>query len=237
MKRINRIFVTGGLVVILLIIEIIIIRSASDYKSEVGIVFAKTHIPEGTVVREDMLDIRKVDANIAHKNAAKDINEVIGKEARMNVEEGEMVLTGKLRAAGETGKIEVINKENRLFSVEFKSDQANGWQLSAGQYVDIIFVPDDREGIQSDKTEVDTGIQIKGVENFEYSRSCPGVQLLKNIRVAALIDEKGEMLEEGGVSMTPKFISFEVSQSQGEFLAWAKSHGRLEILLIQKNNI
>jgi len=240
MKRINRIFVTGCLVIVLLVAEIIIIRNVCGYQSKVEIVFTKKNIPEGTVIEENMLEVIGVDTDIVPKNAAKSVEEVVGKEAGTDMVEKEMVTTEKLREAGESGEIKVVNEGNRLFSVEFKSDQVNGWQLSAGQYVDIIFIPDDNTALQTDNTEEDKGYIIgdvgfaKNIDSLEYSKSCPGVQILKNIRIAAIIDEKGELLRGNDISGMPKIISFEVSERQDHFLAWAKSHGRLEVSLIQK---
>jgi|GEM_PF-413431 len=240
MKRINRIFVTGCLAIVLLVAEIIIIQNVSGYQSKVEVVFTKTNIPEGTVIEENMLEIIEVDAYIIPKNAVKDVKEIVGKEAGTDIEEREMVVTGRLREVGESDEIKVVNEENRLFSVEFKSDQVNGWQLSAGQYVDIIFIPDDNTDLQTDNMEEGKGF-VKGgegpvniIDGLEYSKSCPGVQILKNIRIAAIINEKGELLRGHDISGTPRIISFEVSERQDHFLAWAKSHGRLEVSLVQK---
>ncbi|HHW01036.1 MAG TPA: hypothetical protein GXX36_15990 [Clostridiaceae bacterium] len=251
MKRIKRILVTGCLVIVLLIAEIIIIRNVSGYHSKVEVVFTKTAIPEGTVIEENMLEIKEVDMAIVPKNAVKHVKEVVGKETGTNMDEREMVVTGRLREAGESDEIKVVNEGNRLFSVEFKSDQVNGWQLSAGQYVDIIFIPNDNTnlqtdniGSQTDNKEEDKDLNKGGedptnnltnnIESLEYSNSCPGVQILKNIRIAAIIDEKGELLKGNDITGTPRIISFEVSERQDHFLAWAKSHGRLEVSLIQK---
>lgn len=243
MKRINRILVTACLVVVLLLAEVIIIRSVSGYQSKVKIVFTKASIPEGTVIKENMLELLEVDMGIVPKSAIRNVEEIIGKEAGTNMEEKEMVLTGKLRAQGESDEIKVINEGNRLFSVKFESDQVNGWQISAGQYVDIIFIPDDNMSLQTDNgEEVDSLIKggagyIKNIDGLEFSKSCPGIQILKNIRVAAIINEKGELLKGNDISGAPRIISFEVSERQDHFLAWAKSHGRLEVSLIQKERL
>jgi len=239
MKRINRILATGCLAIVLLIAEIIIIRNVSGYQSKEEVVFTKTVIPDGTVIEENMLEIKEVDAAIVPRNAVKNVKEVVGKKAGTDMEEKEMVVTGRLREAGESDEIKVVNEENRLFSVEFKSDQVNGWQLSAGQYVDIIFIPNNNIDLQTDNMEetnglIEGGEGLNNIESLEYSESCPGVQVLKNIRIAAIIDEKGELLRGNDITGTPRIISFEVSERQDHFLAWAKSHGRLEVSLIQK---
>jgi hypothetical protein len=77
--------------------------------------------------------------------------------------------------------------------------------------VDIIYVPDMRAG---SKEEVATN---------------PNVIRIKHIRIAALIDDKGSLLKNEKRVTLPRYISFEVDEKQDEFLAYAKTNGRLEI--------
>lgn len=215
MKKVSFIILTLVLAVILLAIEVVIVKSASKYEPESSIVFAKTRIPENTVIQEAMLLEKKVNISMIHRQSIRNIRDAIGKRARIGIEEGEMILTGKLSRGDEMEEIEVKDKNNRLFSVEFKGDQANGWWLMTGQYVDIIFIPNEKARGQAVQQQVVTSIQR-----------------LRNIRIAALIDEKGKLLKNYGRSTLPKYISFEVTDEQCEFLAYAKSNGRLEISVI-----
>jgi len=58
------------------------------------------------------------------------------------------------------------------------------------------------------------------------------VWILSKIRIAAVIDDSGNILESGEYENKPRYISFEVNQKQAEFLAYAKSNGRLELSVI-----
>lgn len=205
MRKLKMVVAAILLVVILVGVEIYIIRGASKYEPEVEIVFASVKINEKTVITSDMLEIKKVGLGSAHKLSTKKPEEVIGKKAIMDIESGEMMLSSKV-GLDEMKEIKVKDKNNRLFSVEFKGDQANGWWVLTGQNVDIIFVPN---------------------ENYKN-----GKQTLKKIRVAALIDEKGKLLENSDRATLPRYISFEVTDEQADFLAAAKGGGRLELSVI-----
>lgn len=213
MKKINLILLTVLLVIALLVVEIIIVRSASEYEPEVEVVFAGVKITEGTPITPDMLIKKKISLSYAHKQSVRKIEEAANKKAKVDIEEGEMLLIGKLDDINEMDQIVIMDSSKKLFSVEFKGDQANGWWLKAGQLVDIIFVPNEKGNMEAG------GVQ-KSVEK------------LKNVRIAAIIDEKGRLVKDTEGTALPRYISFELSDDQCDFLAYAKGNGRLEISVI-----
>lgn len=214
MRKLNYVLITLVLAVLFLAIEVVIVKSASKYEPEVSVVFANVRIPAKTEINKDMLRERKVSLSLAHRQSVKSMNALIGKKAKTDIEEGEMILTGKIGIVDEMQEIDVKDRNNRLFTVEFRGDQANGWWLLVGQYVDIIFVP-------NDKAKPQAGAQA--------DPQAAAVKRLRNVRIAALIDDKGKLLENSGRNSIPKYISFELSDEQDEFLAYAKSNGRLEV--------
>lgn len=229
MKRFNTIVITVILVVVLLAVEVIIVKSASKYEPQVDIVFADEKIPEGAVIEADMLAEKKVDINLVHRQSIRNIEYAVGKTAKMDIEKGEMVLGAKLGKGGRMHEIEVKDKNSRLFSIEFKGDQANGWWLEAGQYVDIIFVPSKDEHYMESAKEAGLTSR-KGLTQTHGIN----VQRLRNIRIAALIDDKGRIVKNSDRNLLPRYVSFEVNEEQDEFLAYAKSNGRLEISVVPK---
>jgi hypothetical protein len=228
MRKLGSIIITLSIVVILVIIEIIIIKGASRYEPQTDIVFAKVRIPEKTLITMEMLEIKKININMAHKLALVNIKDALGRPAGMDIEAGEALLSSKLGYEG-MEKIVVKDKDKRLFSVEFKGDQANGWWLMADQLVDIIYVPDT-------KNEQDTGRESNSITDDSQDISQIKIEnkilKIKNIRIAALIDGDGKLLKNKDRNTIPKYISFEVSQEEADFLAYAKGNGRLEISLI-----
>lgn len=226
MRRFGTVLAVFVLVIILVVTEIVIIRSASKYEPKIGVVFAKIRIPEQTVITPEMLEIRNVDISYAHRMSIRNVSDAVSKTAAIDIEAGEMILSGRL----DNGKKEfadVSDAGKKLFSIEFKGDQANGWWLATGQKVDIIYIPEEKpaavHGPQDGGDSKDTAASAK-IENLNSK-----IRVLKDIRVAAVIDENGNLLKNSGRITVPRFISFEVTDEQAGVLAYAKGHGRIEL--------
>lgn len=232
MKRINFLLVTISLAVVFLIIEIVVVKTVSKYEPQISIVYAAARIPANTKIQADMLLLKKVDLSMVNRLAVRDVKSLTGKKTKVDIEEDEIFLSTKAADENEMDEIKVMDKNNRLFALELKGDQANGWWLMADQYVDIIFVPDERvveraqrqqsPGLTAREEQVGAGITP------DYA----GITRLNNIRVAALIDEKGKILANSGRTTLPRYVSLEVSNRQDEFLAYAKNRGKLELSIV-----
>ncbi len=222
MKRYAWIIGAFFIVVLLTAAEIKIITNASGYEAKDNVVFAKVHIDENTIITGDMLEVREVGRGAVHPNALKDIGAAASKRADMDIEAGEMLLEAKL-SSDMQGLVEAKDKNNRLFSVEFDVDQANGWQLAEGRHVDIIYVPDNSERANQPTAEEGGG------KTVTFSNK---LQVLKNIRIAGLIDEDGKLVDLSESKNTPRHISFEVTEEQAIFLAYAKRNGKLDLSCI-----
>ena len=222
MKRYAWVMSTFLIVVLLVVVEMTIITNASGYETKAEVVFAKVQIDENTVITREMLEIREISAGAVHPDALKTIEIAVLKRACVDIAAGEMLLDVKLSSSG-SGLIEAEDKNKRLFSVEFKGDQANGWQLSDGQYVDLIYVPHD-----SAKQEQQP--ETEGVAAAEPSSD--RIKVLKNIRIAGIIGEDGKLVDISEAKGTPRYISFEVTEEQAVFLAYAKTSGKIELSCI-----
>jgi len=210
-KRWVFVLITITLILILLTAQIIIVKKASSFEVETDAVFARKAIPSGAVITEDMLEVKKIRISYAHRLSLRSIADAVGKKAKVDIESGEMLLSSKIGTIDEMEQIYMEEESNRLFTVEFKPDQANGWWLLVGQRVDIIFVPNDAS-------------KFSITENTEIP-----VRKLENIRIAALIDEQGRLLRNEKRDSLPKYVCFEVTEKQAEFLAFAKTNGRIEL--------
>lgn len=220
MRRFGTVVAAFILVVILVIVEVVIIKGASNYEPVSEVVFAKVMIPEKCEITAEMLEVKKIGIGLVHRSSLKNIVDIVGKRADMDIEAGEMILAGKLGYEG-MEPIEVKDKSKRLYSVEFKGDQANGWWLVTDQNVDILYIP-----------SKNAQTAMNDMEALPQDDAGSPVQKLRNIRIAALIDENGKRLEDKNRSTLPRYISFEVTEQQADFLAFAKGSGRLEICVI-----
>lgn len=232
MKKLNLVLLTSALVVILLAVEVVIVKSASKYEPQTSVIYSRVKIPQKTVIREEMLEEKKVAASMAHRQSFRKMSDIVGKRARIDMEEGEMVLSAKLGPVDEMEEIKVKNKDGRLFSIEFKGDQANGWWLMTDQYVDILFVPNEKAKDYPSSEIHDSEGGMESSRPDVRENSSLKIQRLRNIRIAAIIDERGKLLKNAERTSLPKYVSFEVTQVQDEFLAYAKGNGRLEISVI-----
>lgn len=219
MKRFGWIGAALIIVVSLVIAETAVITNASGYDSKEKVVFTRTSISKNTILSADMLEIREIGSEAVHPDALGNIGEAVGKRATADMAKGEMLLEGRLSSEGRD-IIKAEDKSKRLFSAELKADQANAWQFSEGQFVDIIYVPN-HAGANERPPEAE------GVTDALPASS--GVKLMKNILVAGLIDEDGQLLSGPESGEIPKYVSFEVTQEQAAFLAYAKSNGKIEI--------
>jgi len=219
MKRVNILILTMVLALIFLTVEIIIVKSVSKYEPEICIVFAIRKITAGETITEDMVEKRKIGISLAHSQSIKDTKEIIERKAKADIEKDEIILSSRITDSRYFEEITVKDKNSRLFAVEFKGDQANGWQLKEVQYVDIIFIPDEKN-------------LASAIENETYEKEGNRIQRIRNIRIAALIDDRGKMVKSPENMTIPKYISFEVVDGLDHFLAYAKGNGRLEISAI-----
>ncbi len=214
-------WVGGALVIVILLvfIEMTIISNASGYEVRDKVVFAVMDIDENSVITGEMLEIREIGVDAINKNAVRSIDEAAGMVAADRIHGGEQLLKGRL--TDETSNaVETLDKSNRLFCIEPKSDQANAWQLKKDQLVDVIYVPN--YGEQNNTPPEAAG--VVGVPPLSN-----GVRLMKNVRIAGLVSEDGKLAEDDVAEKLPKFILFEVTEEQAVFLAYAKSNGRLEL--------
>lgn len=211
MKKIYVLIISIVLIFVLMTVEALYIKSISHYEPEAGIVFAKSHIEAGKKITDEMLEIRNVNLSCVHRLSLRKTGDAAGKIARMDIEAGEALLSSKFGSSDEMEDIQVVNSSSRLFTFELKPDQANGWWLKVNQYVDIIYVPDMRPDLPT---------------------VTAGIKRINHIRIAAIIDERGALAGNGKRASMPKYITFEVTDKQDEFLASAKTSGRIELSAI-----
>lgn len=216
MKRFSVAALAVVLIIVLVAAEIYIIKKASDFEPGVEVCYASMFIPKDTVITAEMLKTREIKAAYSHRLAVSRAEKAIGKTAAMDIEEGEMLLSSKLTDEI-SEKIVAKDKSKRLFAIGFSGDQANGWQVSADQYADILFVADDKGKNEGDISEQEMADRVT---------------VVKNVRIAAVTGDNGKLIKEGESSSIPRYIVFEVTEEEAKFLAAAKGEGRLELAVL-----
>lgn len=180
------------------------------------------------------------------KNTIRDKAQIIGKKAKVFIDSGEMVLSDKIGTPDEMEEIKVADPKNRLFACEFKPDQANGWWLLVDQRVDIIYIPLERQAAARTDGTAPTDAKTEKLKDESIFPSASIIaddsdipikyKKIENVRVAAILDDKFQPLDNKKRDTTPKYISFEVTPTQDAILAYAKGNGRLELSVIPSGN-
>lgn len=214
-------WIGGALVIVILlvVIEMAIISNVSGYEVREKAVFAAADIGENTVITADMLEIREIGADAVHREAVRNIEEAVGLASADPIYKGEQLLGTRLKDRPDSA-FQALDKSNRLFCLEPKSDQVNAWQIEKDQYVDLIYVPN----FGQQGTAPPEAAGVVSVPPFDN-----GVRLLKNVRIAGLVGDDGKPAGTDDSVKPPKYILLEVTGEQAVFLAYAKSNGRLEM--------
>lgn len=239
----KKILIVVIMIIALLAVEVILVKSAANYEPMVEVIYTKTKIAEKTVITEDMLTRKKINFSLVHSQSIKSEADIVGKKALIDIEANEMLLQSKIGQVIEMENIQLSDNNNRLFSIEFKPDQVNGWWLKVGQRVDIICVPNDLKDIKQDSiinkhreaptapNQISTETEVPG-ENQQaqqQTKTNNGIIKIENIRIAAIFDEGGKLLKNEQRTSVPRIISFELEPGLDEYLAWAKGNARIEI--------
>lgn len=272
-------WIGGAFIIVVLLVaaEVAIIANAAGLNVKRKAVFAKERIEKNTVITENMVEVREISKDAIHPQALKDVAEALAMTAVTDLEAGEMLLGPKL-SDNIRSVIEARDADKRLYSVEFRTDQANAWQMTDNQYVDVIFVPScaaaqdqppwSSSAMSTNTSDTgsanvgaadtgasninaaDTGTANTGVTNISASDinaadintaninaadALPvlnGITVLKRIRIAGIIDEKGKLVNILEPECLPRYISLELTQEQAIFLAYAKGNGRIELSCI-----
>jgi len=213
------------------------IKAISNYEPKITVVYAKKAIEAKTIIKDDMLTEKKVSLSSGHKLAAKSKSEIIGKRTIVNITNGELLLSNKYNDSDNINTLSSKNKNNRLFSVEFKPDQANAWMLKLDQSVDIIFVPNESSNTNSVLNipkQPNTQQVTAQSTNLQGGYNKKSIVRLENIRVAGVVNDVGKNIDPQKPEGIPKLIIFEVTTEQDQFLSWAKSNGRIEISAVNE---
>lgn len=225
MKRFGWIIGAFIILIVLVAVEMTIVSYASREDIKQKVVCAAVRIEKNTVITADMLEVREISSDAVHPDAVNSIDEAVAMRAGMVIEAGEMLLRAKL-LPDEPDIIRAQDINKRLISAELRVDQANAWQLAENQHVDIIYVPNNGSG--EDKPPVAEGVA-------DASSASNGVKVIKDIRIAGVMDEEANKVDITETESIPKYVSFEVTQEQAVFIAYAKNNGKLELSCIPKD--
>lgn len=226
MKRVHRIVLTAFIAIVLMVVQIVIIKNAAQYEPEVEVVIVNKRIPANTTITENMLIVKKFHISIVNKLAARNISDVVGMVAKVDLEVGEQILKSRLITADTMKILPLENEVNKLFNLEIKVDQSNNF-LRVGQYVDIFFVPNSNTNLSN----LSKGSAESMIESDSMSEALKLVYKLDHIRIAAILDDRGNVINSESSSLSAKYICVEVTADTAQYLSYCKHNGKIEYAL------
>lgn len=210
MNKIKIILGAIFLTIILLAAQFLVFRMLTGKEGMIPVLAAARDISPGEIITEDLVcETEIVDFGLTGEFPSRP-DEIYGKIATDEIYQGDVVTLKRLGDNSERENTELFGEDTRFITIEFKPDQANGWFIENGSFVDLLFIPD--------KTAGKTGSE-------EVSR-------INNVRVAYIINDKGGLYNKEEPGPVPKYVSFEINNKLDEILAYAKANGRIEISVI-----
>lgn len=213
------------------------IKFVSSFEPKITLVYAKTDIPNKTLITADMVEEKEVPLSSNNKYAIKSKNDVIGNKSVAPIFQDELILSTRYSKPDQVNGVNIKDKNNRIFTLDLKADEANGWQIHEDSYVDLIFVPNPTQKqnpIPSSSASYNNTLPPQqgqmpiSATNFDESQ----IVRLSKIRVAAIIGENNQVIDPSkDKDIIPKYVSFEVTTNQDTFLSWAKQYGHINVSL------
>ena len=183
---------------------------AGDEPQYTEIVVARASIRFGQEVGSHLVGLKRWPIDAVPDGAIFNLDEAVPQDgdeqrrARMNIVEGEVVLTSKLSGFGEKVTItQKLGENTRAMAIKVNAETAVGGFVTPGDSVDIVLT---------------TG---RGPE-------LQAVTILQNIRVIGVDQQSEEQVDAPEIART---ITGEVSPNQGQQLALAQKAGTLSLTL------
>lgn len=114
------------------------------------VVVAKVHVPTGILLKESMLQLKKIPKDLIPEGAITQLNEVLNKSVAVELFEGDVLTEKKLYKEGEkTGFVGTIPPNCRAVSVGINDVTGVAGFAKPGDYVDVILVEHDDSKVTS----------------------------------------------------------------------------------------
>jgi len=224
------------------VLALTFLRSANNGDSGAAaatmpVVVAAKDIPERSVIKEGMLEVRKIPTEARHNLAYDDITLVEGQVARVPIAAGEQVLKNKVAGGAQAiGFAASIPQGKRGVAVGVSEVIATGGLVGIGDFVDVVgvfeiydplFKNPVCEDCQTKPRRYITATVLQNVQILAVAQSSdPNVQ--DNTKPKKGTDASTST---GGKVKDLKSVTFAVTPEQAEALFQAESMGELKLSL------
>jgi pilus assembly protein CpaB len=197
----------------------------------VPVVVATRDIPERTVIKEGMVEVKQVAVDARHNLALPEKAQAVGQTTRVPVAAGEQLLRNKIAdGAQAVGFSANIPQGKRAVAVAVNEVVATGGHIGVGDYVDVIGVfevhdPDAKNTAASSQSD--------------KAKPYVSVTLLQNIQVLAVADQADPTIQTNGKNSDnsakdlskAKSVTLALTPEQAEKIFLSEEIGTLRLAL------
>jgi pilus assembly protein CpaB len=194
-------------------------------------VVAVRDIPERTVVKEGMVEVKQVSPDARHNLALTERELVVGQVTRQSIAAGEQVLRNKIADGPQAvGFSNNIPQGKRAVAVAVNEVVATGGHIGVGDFIDVIGV-----------FEVHDPAATNTVASSQGDKAKPfvSVTLLQNIQVLAVAEKSEPTIQTSGKSgdkdsseaSEAKSVTLALTPEQAEKIFLAEEIGVLRLAL------
>ncbi len=166
-------------------------------------------VPAGTRLEPGMLATARVPVDLIPDGAVRSAEDAVGRITDVGLRKGELLSEGRL--SEEAGGVlhAGAGTGRRIAALSLAAEDAAGWWLSVGSRVDVhLLLPDGGGGTVH--------------------------EVLPDLRVAALLDAKGNPVEAGARGAAPALLCLDVDEAQAARLAEAGWEGRIKAIIVNE---
>lgn len=147
MKRSNRLVLLIGILLAVVAFGGVIFlfnqkqAPVSSAPTELPTVYARVNIPLGTVIAADMVETRNQQIAVRDANAFGDVGQVVGKTARAEIKQGQIVLPSDFSAGAGGGSQDIahlLDPGLRAIAVQVDQSTGVGTLINVGDRVDLV---------------------------------------------------------------------------------------------------
>lgn len=241
-RRAMALAVVAGLVSVVLVLSYLKTakRDGGGSTAMAPAVFAVRDIPERTVIKESMIEVRQIPVDARHALALQEANRAVGQITRVPVAAGEQMLSSKIAdQVRDVGFSAAVPEGKRAVAVGVTEVIATGGHIAPGDSVDVIGIFEVHVATDKDGKPLPGAApaDTTGKDQSDRPKIFTAVTLLQGIQVLAVAKNADATLQTGTKKDDPskgseaKSVTLAVTPEQAEKLALSESIGQLRLTL------
>jgi len=201
MNKTGKMIIIVVSIVVLSLFESLLIKGLAGQEQMTNICVSKVEIPQNTVITENMISLQRFPSDSLPAFGVINQQDIVGKYSTITLNPGEIISSNRI-VIDEEGK---LNSKGKVYiSLMPEAEDAVGWQLSKGDFVDLLYYKEGGDDLQ--------------------------ISNLKDIKIADLIDGAFKRTQESDLEKKPKFLILEVTPKQAKEIAIWKATGQIVVV-------